>query len=410
MNFEEMLNSREGAAIHREKMPIGEFYKKQVDGKYINVVELFPALTDSIVFCEALKADQVWTQRHHDKQQLHFDLHGDSNGLCEMEIESGVYQTLAGALNQNPALVAEGNFVDTVFDALVTYLSKMHGEGVWQLCLAPQNILVRKGSNMPLLLTHGSFYQSMADPNDLYGDYKDFMAPEVMAHGTVDGRSDVYTLGRLIEFLYAQGSMPLEYKGVVKKATAENPDHRYKTLDEMKRARDSRRNAKRSVIMLAAALAITLIAVLVYIDLIPDTPDFEYVEPVQQTAASDSLSDPFDQELELLMQGDTIALTDEDRLYMQKAEEIFRKRYAEEADRILSEIYDNDRMNASEKKFTAGSKEMVEKLINLQATMGSEAGLTESQASRIGQEIVDKITLEKQRNLTRNGYIRPEED
>ena len=74
MNFEEMLNVQEGQKPHRESTPLGSYYRRQVDGKYRYVIELRPELTDSIVFCEALKQEQQWSVRQRGKQQLHYEV------------------------------------------------------------------------------------------------------------------------------------------------------------------------------------------------------------------------------------------------------------------------------------------------------------------------------------------------
>ena len=58
-----MLNVQEGQKPHRESTPLGSYYRRQVDGKYRYVIELRPELTDSIVFCEALKQEQQWSVR-----------------------------------------------------------------------------------------------------------------------------------------------------------------------------------------------------------------------------------------------------------------------------------------------------------------------------------------------------------
>ena len=103
MNFEEMLNAQEGLVPKREKLPFGDFYRKQIDGKYRFVVELKSSLTDSIVFCEALKKEQQWSQKQRDKQ-LHYELHEDSGGIYELGLEPGSYQTLSQLLFENPAV------------------------------------------------------------------------------------------------------------------------------------------------------------------------------------------------------------------------------------------------------------------------------------------------------------------
>jgi len=87
MNFEEMLNSQDGAATHREQLPFGVFYKKLIGRKYRNVLELKPELADSMVFCEALKNEQRITSAMTNRQQLHYELHEDSGGVYELEIE-----------------------------------------------------------------------------------------------------------------------------------------------------------------------------------------------------------------------------------------------------------------------------------------------------------------------------------
>ena len=410
MNFEEMLNARPGAAIHREKTPLGEYYKKQNDGgKYQNVVQLSPRLVDSIAFCEALKADVAWSVRQSENSHMHGVLHGDSSGLYELELSHGSFQTLSALLSNNPAIVADSSFTDSVFNNLAATLEKMHGEGVFQLCLAPENILLRKGSDVPLLLMHGSFYKGVSDQGELYDGLQTFVAPEVLARQTFDERSDVYALGRLMEHLFSQGAMPFEFKRVVKKATAEEPDQRYKTVAEMKGDMQNKRNTRRTLLAFVAAVAIALLAVWVYVDWMPEANTVEFVEPAPKTATDDPFDTGFDPEMEMLM-GDSLPMTDEDLKYQQKAEEIFRRRYAQEADRILSEIYDDKRMSATEKNYMAGSKAGAEELIRLQTEMGKQAGLSDEQAGRIAQEIVDKITKEKQEKLTRKGYLKGERE
>jgi len=399
MNFEEMINSR-GASAQREKMPLGEFYRKQVDGKYRYVVDLKPALVDNLKFCEALKANVQWAASHREKQQVHGELHEDSNGIYEIEMETGNFQTLASVLASNPAIVAQKGFIDEIFASLTDYLHKMHAEGVYQLCLAPECVFVHKGGSVPMVLTQGSFFQGITDLSTLYGDSARFVAPEVMSHGKVDERSDVYALGRLVEYLFETGSMPYEYKKMLKKATAENPDERFQTLDAMTSALKEHRNTRRMLYAFAAALVLSLLAVWIYIDMVPEPTAVEFVEPAPKAQGDDPFASYYDPETGLL-DGDSIPMTDQDRLYQQKAVEIFRKRYAQEADRILSEIYDDDRLSGTEKNYRAGSQSMADELIRLQTEMGEQAGLTEEESGRIAQEIVSKLTTEKQEQITR---------
>ena len=160
------------------------------------------------------------------------------------------------------------------------------------------------------------------------------------------------------------------------------------------------RNTRRMLLAFVAAVALSLLAVWIYIEMVPETSTVEFVEPAPKAQTDDLFGSYYDPEMGII-ESDTMPVTDLDRMYQQKAEEIFRKRYAQEADRILSEIYDDKRMNGTEKNYRANSQSMAEELIRLQTEMGEQAGLTEEEAGRIAQEIVDKLTQDKQAQITR---------
>ena len=48
MNFEELLDSRNGTAMRKEQMPFGMLFKKVKDNKYENVLTLRHELKDSL--------------------------------------------------------------------------------------------------------------------------------------------------------------------------------------------------------------------------------------------------------------------------------------------------------------------------------------------------------------------------
>jgi len=407
MNFEELLNVQEGQKPHRESTPLGSYYRRQVDGKYRYVIDLRPELTDSIVFCEALKQEQQWAARQRGKNQLHYNLHQDSGGLLyEVELEQGHFLTLRSLLEQNPAAVAGKDFVDNIVMPLIEYGSTLNEAGVLHLCFAPNNVFVRKSDNHPFLLTHGSFYKAMSDQRELFAGAEDYVAPEVLAGQEATDCSDVYSMGKLIAFLHEQGDMSFEYKQVVKKATAEDPAKRYKSLDEMRKAIIQMRSMRRSALLMAASLIISLLVVYFYVSSLPETTNVEFVEPAQQQTNDLFTSDELDEDTAFL--ADTVDLSDDEM--MKKAEMIYRKRYQKAADKILSRVYNSKHMGSSEKSFMANSQSMAEELLKVQQELAGEAGLPDGLAGRIGHEIVEQLTQQKQKGLSRNGYIRPEKD
>ena len=407
MNFEELLNVQEGQKPHRESTPLGSYYRRQVDGKYRYVIDLRPELTDSIVFSEALRQEQQWAVRQRGKNQLHYNLHQDSGGLLyEVELEQGHFLTLRSLLEQNPAAVAGKDFVDNIVMPLIEYGSTLNEAGVLHLCFAPNNVFVRKSDNHPFLLTHGSFYKAMSDQRELFAGAEDYVAPEVLAGQEATDCSDVYSMGKLIAFLHEQGDMSFEYKQVVKKATAEDPAKRYKSLDEMRKAIIQMRSMRRSALLMAASLIISLLVVYFYVSSLPETTNVEFIEPAQQQTNDLFTSDELDEDTAFL--ADTVDLSDDEM--MKKAEMIYRKRYQKAADKILSRVYNSKHMGSSEKSFMANSQSMAEELLKVQQELAGEAGLPDGLVGRIGHEIVEQLTQQKQKGLSRNGYIRPEKD
>ena len=395
MNYEELLESRNGAATAKEKMPFGLLYKKMSDGKYVNVIDLREDLRDSLVFCEALAVESEQNKSLNHKGQMHFKLATDSAGLYGVNVEQGTFRTFERLLDENPAVVASKDFIDNTVKSLLELTSYLHDQGIFHICYAPSNVFARKGDNNAMLLFHGSAYKAMNDQQEIYGDSAEFIAPEVLEEGIFDARSDIYSIGKFIEFLYQQSEIPIEIKGVIKKATDPNPEKRYQTPEDMMNAIKNRQNTRKSLVMMVAAMLISIIGFGIFFSLVPEREDIEYVKPAPKEAEDDLLDDGFDPVTELGLTIDSSAMqVDEKKLkeYKAKAEQIFRKRYTQEANRILSKIYNSERMHSSEKNFMAGSQSVTKELVEAQVKLGNEAGLNNSRSQLLASQIIEQVT------------------
>lgn len=395
MNYEELLESRNGAALAKETVPFGEMYKKMIDGKYVNVIDLRDDLTDSLLFNEALtmECEQNKTIKH--KNQLHFSLSKDSNGIYGVNVEQGTYHTYERLLRDNPAVVAGKNFIDNAINGLLALTAYLHQQGIYHICYAPNNVFARKNDNAVMLLFHGSLYSNMNDQQMLYGENPEYVAPEVFEEGIFDSRADIYSIGKFIEFLYGETGVPYELRGVIKKATDENPDKRYQTPEEMSNAISLRQNVRKSVIGLVAALLISAAVFGIYFSMFPEPEDIEFVKPAPKTAADDIMDDGFDPNTELGLVIDTVVeKTDSKKMkeYEAKAEQIFRKNFTREAERVLSQIYTNENMNSTEKNFAASNQSTMGTLVKAQVRLGQDAGLNDSRSQVIASQIIDQVT------------------
>lgn len=400
MNYEELLESRNGAAMAKQPLPFGWMHKKLLEGKYVNVVDLRDDLRDSLVFTDALVTEAEQNKTLTDSRQIHFTTLNDSAGLYGVAVE-GHFRTYAQLLAEQPAIVAQKNFINNTIKGLLQLTAFLHEKGVYHVCYAPNNVFSRKGDNEVMLLFHGSAYKAMNDQNELYGDSAAFVAPEVLEEGIIDERSDIYSIGKFMEVLYQQSEVPLELKSVIKKATAADPEKRFGSADEMLKTINNRQNTRSSLVMGIAALLIVAVCFGLYFSLVPERENIEFVKPVSEEETDDLLDEGFDPLTEMGMVGDTTAGSiDQKRMreYEAKAEQIFRKNFTREAERVLSKIYNDDGMRATEKNFLAGSHSTMEELVKAQAKLGAQAGLNDARSQLLATQIIDQVTnrLKKQ--------------
>jgi serine/threonine protein kinase len=405
MNFEEMLAAKNEGKLNKTSLPIGEYYRVQIDGKFRSVINIRPDLDSSIAFSGALKTECERNKTLANKHQLHYTPVVNEKGEIEqLEVEQGVFLSMEQLLNENPAVVAEKGFIDNTLQALVDITTYLHGQGIQHVCYSPKTVMVRKGDRAIMLATHGSFYLSMNDQRGFYGDDAVFVAPEVLEHGSVDERCDVYSIGKFMEAIFEHAGMSVEYRKALKKATSEKPEDRYASPQALLKAVQARRQFMRSVLMFLAAAIAALVILEVYLELVPEPTQVEFVKPAPRQATDDLLDDGFQPEDLGVVSADSLTEEDEEahRVYQAKAEEIFRKNYEKEADRILSKIYNKDYMNSTEKAFAAESQSTIEELMKVQQKMGQEASLTPERAQLIASEIIDRVTNQKKKQLKNN--------
>lgn len=410
MNYDEMLSQNNPLLSKGTLLPIGFYHKKQVNGKYCNVVDLRKHLSENILFLEDVKKECDANPAISSPYQLHFEIGKITNGeVCSLRVENGRYISFSSLLFETPSLVGRKNFVETVVEQLLEAAIYINKKGVYHLCYSPDNVFARMGDNKLMLLSHGSYYLNLSDQKSLYGDMLPYVAPEVSEGGSVDDRSEVYAIGKFIEWLFSSSDLPYEYKRLVKKATEAIPEDRYNSVEAMRESLTRLKAARRSFLTTVAALVAALFIVGVYFGLTPEQNDMEYVKPAPRQSTDDLLDDGFDPLTELgVISGDSfVRMPPEKRKQMEeyekKNEEIFRKKFEREADRVLSKIYDAEHMGASEKNFMAASKQTFSELSEIQAKLGAEANLNPTKSQLIATQIIEKVTEQKKKTTTKNG-------
>ena len=420
MNYEELLETRDVRKTTKVRLPYGYFYKRLIDGKYSNFVEFHDEVADAITFNSSVKAEHEALAEIHSKQQLHYTPNEGDEGIYAIAVEVGNYITIDQLLNENPSMVAKGDFVISTLRDLFNITVELHAHNIYHVCYAPSNILVRKNDGSVRLLCHGSFYEKIG-ADILYEDLEDFIAPEVLAGGSADAKSDVYSLGRFISWIYQSSGLPFEFKHIVEKATAANPDSRYQDAETMRQAINKARTIRKTAVIGGSALAIALCLVGLFFYLLPSTEPVEFVKPVKEPIPDDLFEENMEDYLgigadadsatiaaviaEEALRNDSVSV-DEKRMrqYNAKAEAIFRKQFTKAADIIISRVYNTESMNGEQKVFAAKSKQMTEDLAKKQLELASQTNLSSDRTQAIAAEIIENITRKKMEAMDKD-YI-----
>ncbi len=409
MNYEELLAAKNNGKLNAAQWPIGEYYRSKIEGKYRGIVDIRQELHQNIVFTKALQEACDASRHLVNHHLLHFDVVTEGDEIHRLIVETGTFVSFENMLNDTPAIVAEKDFILNTLKDLVETATYLHEKGIRQVCFSPRTVLARKGDNAIMLLFHGSYFNAITDLQAFYGDDAAFVAPEVLNHGTIDDRCDVYSIGKFMETLFEKADLPFEYKQVIKKATSESPEDRYDTPADMLKAVENRKKQMRSVLTFAGALVFSLLVIGIYFEMFPESTPVEFVKPAPRQATDDLLDDGFSPEelgvvsADSIIAPDSVAVNEPTPDYQAKAEQIFRKKYEKEADRILSKIYNNQNMGATAKEFMAKNQETLKELMETQQKMGEDASLTPERSQLIASQIIERLTNEKKQQLGNSG-------
>ena len=419
MNFEELLETRDVRKTTKVRLPYGYFYKRLIEGRYSNVVAFHDEVADHVAFSNCVRTEAAAMEKVTNKHQLHFKPNEGDGGVYAIAVEVGNFVTFEQLLNEDPSIVARENFCLSTLHDLVELTQQLNDQHVYHVCFAPCNVLARKNDATVRLLCHGSFYTKL-DQDTLYDGVEDYVAPEVLAGGEIDARSDVYSMAKFVVWLFHSSGLPIEWRRVVAKATDKDPNRRYQSVRELYQALVNYKSMKRTALVGLAAVSIALAIVGSYLYMLPQPENVEYVKPVEEPIPDELL----DGDNELYGLGadadsatiaaivakqqrmrDSVSIDEKEmKAYQAKAEQIFRKQFTKEADRILSKVYTNEKMNLSEKDFMARSRQMTAELAKVEQELAKHSNLGNERSQRIASEIVDQLTTKKMEALDKD-YI-----
>lgn len=419
MNFEELLATRDARKTTKLRLPYGFFYKRLIDGKYSNFVEFHDEVADQLLFGKCVMAECEELSGINIKQQLRFTSNEDDEGVYALAVEPGNYITIEQLLNEQPSKVVQAEFMNQTLRDLFEATKVLNERGIYHLCFAPSNVLVRKNDGAVRLLSHGSFYLK-TDQDVLWEGVEDYVAPEVLNGEQVDNRADVYSLGKFARWLYQSAGLPIELQHVVNKATSRDPNERYVSVEKLADAINLSRRLKRSALLGGAAAAIALLILGLFFYLTPKREVMEYVRPVEEPISDELMDDELEEQLfgigadadsatiaeivQAHQEKKDSANVDERKMreFNAKAEAIFRRQFTKAADEILSQVYNEEMMNKPESDFALKNRQMTEELAKKQEELQKMSSLTPDRTQAIASQIIEQITRKKMEMLDKD--------
>ena len=142
-----------------------------------------------------------------------------------------------------------------MFGELLSVMAYLHKKGIVHNDLSPENILITRTDNALKLIDLG-FADSDTWTQKALGGTRRYASPELLRGERVDARSDIYSLGILLDEVF-----PGRYGRVVRRCTQADPARRYQSAEALQNALDGYyRPIRITMIAALAAAAVGLLA------------------------------------------------------------------------------------------------------------------------------------------------------
>ena len=162
-------------------------------------------------------------------------------------------RSLADYLLEKPSMDARKR----IFTQLLEAVGAIHRQSIIHNDIKPENILITEADNDVKLIDFGFADGDAHILEKGLGGTRAYASPELLAHQETDARSDIYSIGRLMQDLF-----PGRYGRIARKCLQSSPEKRYRTIDELKVAWGKEKKSTRGGLIPAAAAVTGLVVLL----------------------------------------------------------------------------------------------------------------------------------------------------
>lgn len=294
-----------------------------------------------------------------------------------------------------------------IMNQLMNAVAYLHSRNICHLDIRPENIFITKRTHDVLLANLANIYVSCTPSFFIFKEK--YAAPELFKETTVPTPAcDIYSLGRVMEYLYSYSHLSPGIRHIILKATRPEPAKRYADVEEMKKAFGTSRYIDWSVQAIKGVAAVTVI-LLAYYGLREEPADKETLQFIEEVkhinrqaleTAEDrnrNYSIPLPSDSIRPLPTDTLEFNPEE--HRRLAERIFKKEFRRRAENIITAMYTPQKMNISEKAFQEQSLDDFSQLNTIQRELGEQFNMDPILTTRLSSEIISELTTESMKKL-----------
>ena len=167
-----------------------------------------------------------------------------------------------------------------IMNQLMNAVAYLHSRNICHLDIRPENIFITKRTHDVLLANPANIYVSCTPSFFIFKEK--YAAPELFKETTVPTPAcDIYSLGRVMEYLYSYSHLSPGIRHIILKATRPELAKRYADVEEMKKAFGTSRYIDWSVQAIKGVAAVTVI-LLAYYGLREEPADKETLQFIEE--------------------------------------------------------------------------------------------------------------------------------
>lgn len=172
-----------------------------------------------------------------------YDSFAENADGCYILMEYICGNTLTELISTEPDYFKKRQNLDRFFIQLLSAIKYLHEKQIVYSDLNPDNVMLTQVSNHVKLVDLG--YCFVDKYSYTVGKTDKYQAPEHNDISQIDTRTDIYCIGKLIEYIETHSTceLPTNYQKIKNKCLKESKDERYQSIDEISHAID---NSKRS--------------------------------------------------------------------------------------------------------------------------------------------------------------------